>query len=296
MSTTSSLLTPDGFRLSFRSSHAGGRDKPLLVLLPGGTYASGYFDSPGHSMVEAAAAAGFQVVAFDRPNYGGSDSLPPEQTTFAENARILADGITAFLAPLPDVPGVVIVGHSIGGAIAMHIAARPGGHDWPLLGVALSGVGERSPDPVVGFIGSLPPGGSVELSSEQRRGLMYGPSDTFDSAVLERELSGESPVPVAELHEITGGWLDDFPRLLPRVPVPVHYSLAEFDQLWINDQERIDSFAGRLTASPRVEAVRVPGVGHNIDHHYDGARWQATQLDFAASLLQSVAPGAPAAP
>jgi pimeloyl-ACP methyl ester carboxylesterase len=298
MSTTSSLLTPEGSRLSLRHSLTGSPGKPLLVLVPGGTYDSGYFDSPGHSMVEAAAAAGFNVVAFDRPNYGGSGTLPAERTTFAENARILADGITQVLAGLPKGPGVVIIGHSIGGAIGMDIAAGNAGEAWPLLGIALSGVCERSPDPVVAVMQSVPAGQMVEMPAEQRRMFMYGPDGTFDPALLARPVNGEAPAPAAELLEIVSGWLDDFPRLLTQVRVPVHYTLAEFDQLWITDQSRVESFVGRLTSSPLVQAERLPGVGHNIDHHYAGATFQAGQLAFAARCADlspdPVTPGAAA--
>jgi len=281
--TTTTVKTRDGFALSYRHSHGGDADKPLIVCLPGGTYTSEYFDVPGYSLIDSAAEAGFDVVAIDRPNYGGSDLLDDEHTTFAENARILSAGIDELWSQLgAGKPGVVLIAHSIGGSIAVHIAAASAqSREWPLIGVAFSGVNEESPDHVVAAWQSVPAGVPVELGADQRRMFMYGPDGSFDPSVIDDAASAGHAAPLKELLEIVGGWMTDYPALAPRIEVPVHYTLAEFDALWIASQERVDAFVGKLTRAPFAESEFMPGVGHNIDHHHAGPSFHQTQLAFA---------------
>ena len=59
------------------------------MALPGGSYTSAYFDVPGHSLLEIGRVNGFEVIALDRPGYGGSDPLPTGEVTFARNAELL---------------------------------------------------------------------------------------------------------------------------------------------------------------------------------------------------------------
>lgn len=80
--------------------------KPVLVAIHGGTYTSQYFDVPGYSLIDRAIAAGFQIVALDRPGYGTTDALAANQpdwpllgiicTGFAQNLPMhLAEGFAA---------------------------------------------------------------------------------------------------------------------------------------------------------------------------------------------------------
>ena len=41
---------------------------------------------------------GFEVIALDRPGYGGSDALPDGEVTFARNAEVLDAAITQLWA------------------------------------------------------------------------------------------------------------------------------------------------------------------------------------------------------
>src|SRR5579859_2146229 len=73
-----------------------GRGKPLIAALHGGTYTARYYDVAGSArgtFLDVATAAGYPVVCFDRPGYGGSTALPPDQNTFGRHAALLADAI-----------------------------------------------------------------------------------------------------------------------------------------------------------------------------------------------------------
>lgn len=101
----------------------GPRDGPqaTIVLLHGAS-ANAY--DPMEGVGRRLAAAGFRVVSFDRPGYGGSDRLAgAEAATPAFQARMLADAIDRLgLGP------VILMGHSWSGALALRMALdRPEG-------------------------------------------------------------------------------------------------------------------------------------------------------------------------
>jgi pimeloyl-ACP methyl ester carboxylesterase len=269
MRTDIDVRTPAGSRITGTATGPGTPDTPLLVCLPGGSYTARYFDVPGFSLLDVAEANGFTAIALDRPGYGGSDPLPAGDAAIAALWTEYGAGH----------PGVVLISHSIGSAVAVHIAA--GQPAWPLLGIALHGVNTLSPDQVVGAWHSMPPGVPVQFSPEQRRMFMYGPDGTFaPDAVGRAEISADA-CPIEELLEIVGEWPHTAAGLAGQVRVPVHYVLAEHEALWNTGQSRVDAFAGMFTSAPRVDAAVARGVGHNIDHHYLGKALQLQQLAFA---------------
>jgi pimeloyl-ACP methyl ester carboxylesterase len=270
----------NGRRSTGISTAAGREDLPLLVCLPGGSYTSRYFDVPGFSLLDTAVANGFSTVALDRPGYGGSDPLPDGQVTFAGNAGVMDAAIAHLWAEHGGArPGVVIVSHSIGSAVAVHVAGRR--PSWPLLGVAMHGINDLSPDPVVQAWNAMPPGQPVVFTPEQRRMFMYGPDHTMSPDAVARAEVSAAPIPLEELLEVVGGWPRDAAALAGQVRVPVHYRLAEHEALWVPGQERVDAFAAHFTAAPRIDAQVFGGAGHDIDHHYLGPILHLQQLAFA---------------
>ena len=115
-------------------------DLPLIVALHGGSYTSAYFDLPGCSLLERAAALRIPIVAVDRPGYESSPALTGEDASIAGQARFLTGALAqAWEGFGGGTKGIVLIGHSIGAAIATHIAAAPG--PLPVIGLAISGVG-----------------------------------------------------------------------------------------------------------------------------------------------------------
>ncbi|MEU3617017.1 alpha/beta hydrolase family protein [Streptomyces sp. NPDC006872] len=255
---------------------------PLLVCLPGGGYNASYFDVAGYSLVDAARREGFPVVSLDRPGYGGSTALKGE-VSFRRNAEVLQEAVAELWhRNLSNAPGIVLVGHSIGGAIALHLAA--GDRTWPLLGVSVSGIhheSQRSNE----ALKSESPTSSLEFSREHLLRFMYGPEGTYDPGVLDIAKHAESAVPIAELVEVAGQWCTDFADVAARIEVPVHYGLAEHEGFWHSSDESVAAFRDSFTAAPSVTARRILGGGHNIDHHHVGATFHKEQLDFAKGLL-----------
>lgn len=253
---------------------------PLLVCLHGGSYTAAYFDIPGHSLLEFANAHGFPVLALDRPCYGNSDPIIDGRISFAANAAALDAAIQAACDQLDlGSSGIVVIGHSIGGAIALMIAARHPA--WPLLGVSATGIGDVLPEGVAEAWHAFPAGTPVTFTRDQRRHFMYGPDWTLDPAVVAKAEKSTAPIPLEELLEVVGDWIEAFPTTASRIAVPVQYVLAEYDRLWVANQQTVDQFAKHFGAARFTESTLLTGAGHNIDHHHLGRTLHLKQLAFA---------------
>lgn len=258
----------------------GGEDRPLTIAIHGGTYSSAYFDVPGYSLMARAQALGLPIIALDRPGYGDTTPLAPQDATIAKNAERL-DGIIGDLWERygNGHRGVFLIGHSIGGAIAVSIAARRPA--WPLVGIAVSGVGLVTPQESHEHWSALPDIPMIDLPAEVKDQVMFGPDWTFSSDMPARSHVADAPVPRAELIDIVSTWHASVRDLASRVQVPVHYRQGEFDRLWITDAEQVQGFGAAFTASPVVDAALYRSAGHCIDFHRLGFAFQLEQLSFA---------------
>jgi pimeloyl-ACP methyl ester carboxylesterase len=257
-------------------------DRPLIAALHGGTYTARYFDVAGSAQptfMDLAAAGGFPVASFDRPGYGASPALDPADNTFDRHARLLADAI-AQAARRVSAGSVFLVGHSIGGMIALMIAA--GELDFTLVGASVTGMGAviRPAGPAQA-LASLPEDATIDLPYDQRDQVMFGPAFTRSADGVAAAHASYAPVPVRELIQAPQ-WPDEhLPGLAPKVRVPVHNALAEFDALWDSTPANVEQFAKLLTAAPFVDASIARSTGHSIDHHTLGHALHLRQLAFA---------------
>ncbi len=256
--------------------------RPLIAALHGGTYKAQYFDVAGSdhgSFLDLASGLGYSVMSFDRPGYGASSVLEPDDNTFARHTQLLA-GAIAQAAAGSGADGVVLVGHSIGGMIAAMIAAAD--TDFRLLGLSVTGMGAViRGGGAAQALASLPPDATVDLPYDQRDQVMFGPEFTRTAQGIERAHASYSPVPVRELIQAPR-WPDEhLPDVAPRIRVPVHNELAEFDALWDSAPANVEQFAKLLTAAPFVDASIARSTGHSIDHHILGHALHLRQLAFA---------------
>ncbi|MFZ0165714.1 MAG: alpha/beta hydrolase family protein [Trebonia sp.] len=292
----SRLIAADSGRVAV-SYHAPAADipgLPLLVALHGGTYTSEYFSvagGPSGSFLDIAGRNGFAVLTVDRPGYGESTLLAEEENTFARQAEIL-DGVIAEALDVWPAPGVVLVGHSIGGMISLEIAARH--PHWPLLGVATSGNGARIPaGGAAEALGSLPLSGVVDLPVAERDGVMFGPAGSFTEAARSAAHGSYAPTPFVELVRAPVWVADRLSAVAAAVEVPVLTVLAAHDALWDSSAEARADYESRFTAPASAPVLR--GTGHSIDHHLMGAALDLMQLGFAQECMALRGQAAPVA-
>lgn len=266
-----------------RRASSGGSARPVIVAIHGGTYTSAYFDVPGHSLLGRAAEAGFDIVAPDRPGYGASTALEDAPDLIQKNAERLDRLMPAILQAIgrPGSP-VVLVGHSIGGAIVVSLAAL--GPAWDLAGIAVSGVGVVTPPESAKAYATLPREYFVELPGPMKDRLMFRPAGTHPPTMPAASHVANANVPRSELLDITGGWPGRLRQQAGRVGVPVHYRQGGHEKLWIVGEEMVRAFAGMFAAAPSVDAALIPDAGHCIDFHHAGAAFQDAQLAFAAAI------------
>ena len=253
---------------------------PLVIALPGGTYSSIYFDVPGQSLLDTAETVGIPVLAVDRPGYRGSTAVDPGESIILRNAEVLDHLIGELWSTFgTGLAGVVVIGHSIGGAITTALAARQ--PSWPLLGIAVSGCLVRVPTESGDAWAALPDIEFVELPGPVKDFVMYGPEWTHTAAMPEGGHVADAPVPKAELLDITGGWIERMKAEAAEVRVPVHIRQGEFDHLWVTDDGEVADFKSAFTGAPWVDTRLVPNAGHCIDFHLPARAFQLEQLAFA---------------
>ena len=274
-----------------RPGAAAGDSAPLVIALPGGTYSSRYFDVPGQSLLDTAESVGVPVIAVDRPGYRGSDAVEPGESIILRNAEVLEHLIGELWSEFGHgAPGVVVVGHSIGGAITAAIAARH--PSWPLLGITTSGwLVEPAPGSSDAWA-ALPDTEFVEMPVEVKDFVMYGPEWTRSASMPGAGHVADAPVPKAELVDITGGWVDRARGVAAAVRVPVQHRQGEFDHLWVTDDSEVAEFRSLFTSAPWVDVRLVPSTGHCIDFHLAARAFQLEQLAFCLeAVLHARRPG-----
>ena len=275
------LLSTSAFTLSGRRARPESilPSAPLVIAIPGGGYGWRYFDLEGCSLLRRASALGIPVLALDRPGYGGSTPLGPAPTLMG-NAERLNETIGAlWTREGGEAAGVVLIGHSIGAAIAVVMAAlQP---RWPLLGLCISGIGLRSPPEVAGAWAALPDVPMIELPAAVKQAAMFGPAWTYSADAAARSMSADAPAPRSELIDIVGWWPEHVLDLAGRVTVPVHYRQGEYDSLWLVNGAEVRRFGEAFATAPEVDAQPYRAGGHCIDFHRLGAAFQLEQLAFA---------------
>ncbi|WP_214402994.1 alpha/beta fold hydrolase [Pseudonocardia lacus] len=217
----------------------GGRGGPTVLLLHG-------LGATGDVWNGLTALLPGAWVAPDLPGHGGS--APLDKYSFADVAAVLAD--------LVDPDGTVVLGHSFGGVVGLHLATRPGV-------LAVVGLGIKvvwTPDELAraaALAAREPARFDTRAAAVARHlrqagldGLVHPDSPEAGSGVLE-ELDGRwRPV----LDQRAFGVGDpQVAALVDASPVPVLLARGERDQMVTTEQ----------LAELVPEPVDLPGLGHN---------------------------------
>jgi pimeloyl-ACP methyl ester carboxylesterase len=223
---------------------AGGSEPPTLLLLHGlGATADVWAGL-------AARVGGSAWVAPDLPGHGGSPPLPAY--SFAAVADAVAD--------LVDPRGTVVVGHSFGGVVALHLAARPGVRAVVGLGIKVHWTGDELARAAA--LAGRPAQTFASRADAVRRHLRVAGLDGLvdpDDLALAAAVTGTDD-----------GWRPTFDpaafgvgepgvaALLAAAPVPVTLARGELDPMVTDEQ----------LAALVPEPVTLPGLGHNA--HVEG--------------------------
>lgn len=258
--------------------------KAVIVAIHGGGTTAVYFDCPGHpssSLLRAGAAAGFTVIALDRPGYGSSAPYPEAMAEPAQRVALAYTAVDRILGQKPRGAGLFLMGHSGGCELVLRMASESGaerGAD--LLGVELAGTG-RHYHPAARDI--------LKTATRERRPaglreLLWQPESLYPPEVL----NGATVSPTAPSYEdqMVSNWArQDFPALAPAVRVPVQFSIAEHEKVWQNDTSAMEEIAALFSGTPRFTVHRQPDAGHNISLGHTAPAYHAKVLSFAEECV-----------
>ncbi|MDF8335757.1 alpha/beta hydrolase [Novosphingobium cyanobacteriorum] len=253
----------------------------LVIALHGGGYDANYWhvgDQYDGSLLRLGAGLGFDVLALDRPGYGASSGVSPGGFTLEQQADILF----ALLDSINDDRPVYLVGHSMGGILAVMMAADDRGAR--LSGIDVSGVPLHYPPDMrkqlalslEGDAGSI--GTSAPPSPERLREMFYGPDDSFDPA-LAALVDGKNVAPLAEVRNAANA-PDVLPPLMRDVRVPVQWTIAEHERSSTGGKDMLNFVASNLPECPHLATFWQKQSGHNISIHHVGLAYHLRALAF----------------
>jgi pimeloyl-ACP methyl ester carboxylesterase len=262
--------------------------KAVIMAIHGGGTTAVYFDCPGHpsfSLLRAGAAAGFTVVALDRPGYGSSAPYP-EAMARPEQRVDLAYGAVDRILGQPRGAGLFVIGHSGGCELTMRMAADERGAE--LLGIELAGTGRHYHPAAREMLKNA----TRERRPSGLRELLWQPERLYPPEIL----TGVTVSPTAPAYEdqMVSDWArQTFPALAPAVRVPVHFSIAEYEKVWQTDASALTEITALFSATPRFTVHRQPEAGHNISLGHTAADYHAEVLAFVDECV--AAAGSPSA-
>jgi pimeloyl-ACP methyl ester carboxylesterase len=270
------LVIVDGVPMSALIAEAPDPRAVIVAIHGGGTTAL-YFDCPGHpesSMLRAGAAHGYTVIALDRPGYGSSAPYPDAVARPEQRVALAYGAVDRILGEKPRGAGLFLMAHSGGCELAMRMAADEQRTD--LLGMELAGTGRR-----------YHPAAREILKAATRdhrpagmRELLWHPTELYPPEVL----GGATVYPGAPPYEdqMVSNWArQDFPALAPAVRVPVQFSVADHEKVWLSDPPAQAEIASLFSGAARFQINEHSDAGHNISLGHTAAAYHSTVLAFA---------------
>jgi pimeloyl-ACP methyl ester carboxylesterase len=256
-------------------------DTPLLVCVHGGGCNGAYFEVGPHAVARSAADQGWPVLLVDRPGFGRS--APPEtEEPIREAAALLPDLIYTALERV-GARAVVVIGHSIGGAVALSAVA----HQPDLAAaVAVSGIGDA---PTAEAAAWFEPVLADDAPAEPAAFFFFGPDGTYGWQGPAALRKAAAPWRRDEVVEVMRDWPDRFGATAAAVRVPVHFRLAEHERLWQAEATALERVRRSFSAA-HCDLKILPAGGHLYEFHKRGGELVAAQLSFLA--LHAGAPAA----
>ncbi|WP_420078026.1 alpha/beta hydrolase [Streptomyces sp. JL4002] len=226
-----------------------------------------------NAFIPLATAAGHAVLAVDRPGYGHSAHQLPDGQSLPDQAETLHAALKEHAAQHDIGAGVLLLGHSDGGKVALHTAATDGAT--PLLGLDASGVGHTYDPEALHFPSTLGAGATR---------LNWGPLHLYPPGTFRASRTLLAPTPPRESAE-TLRWPAQYEELAPRVRIPVRLTFAEHEAWWHLAPATLDAMTARLTAAPRVSVDHLPASGHNISLGHTAPTYHHRVLAFLEDCL-----------
>lgn len=295
------LTLPDGNVISGITSlpDQSSTPTPLLICLHGGSYAADYYDAdPQKSIEPLSKFLKVPVISLNRQGYKTTSPLPPlseGQTSMQEQAKSLDEVIIPAIwekyGKDSGASSVVVAGNSVGGNIALLVAAlhsTTSASQYPLSGLCVSGIGDAW-NPYFAKHGAPPlitdeTGQFALWPNEAKDAMMLMiPDGRADPAFSPRHALLNNPAPIMEVKDATGkdeGWGSYWKSYAKEIIVPVLSIIGEYDGLWDTSKEAMDKFATFFEKTVVERSIVAEGP-HCIELSYQGNAVLAKMMGFA---------------
>ncbi|MFG3053377.1 alpha/beta hydrolase [Kitasatospora sp. NPDC048239] len=279
MSARPLTLDAGGLPLSALVAEPAAQPRALVLAVHGRGMRAAYFDGPADpatSLLAHGARHGLTVLAVDRPGHGASAPHLPAGALIADQGTAIAAALADYARTRPVGAGVLLLAHSFGGKIALHLAAHWPEHLPPLLGVDVSGLAQH-----------YAPGAwdRAETLAAGATRLNWGPLNLYPPGTFHAARRLLTPVPALENRELAT-WPARFARLAARIHVPVRLTFADHEAWWHLDGQD-------LTAAFPPGAATVhhhQGAGHNLSLARTAPAYHRRALTFADRRLTARQP------
>ncbi|MGH9041185.1 MAG: alpha/beta hydrolase [Acidimicrobiia bacterium] len=258
------------------------RASTVVLLQHGLSYHKEAWDTPGYSVAQPLARAGYAVVAIDRLGYGES-RLENGNNVSVEAYGHMTDQIVTQLRSEFD--RVILGGHSAGAGTSEFAQGVFGSGD------AVMALGwHHRPSDQIGkdFFGSDTPRSLQDdytyfLETPEHRAWMFYEPDA-DPAIVEADTRAANLTPSGEIQTI-GKQPSRY--VVGNVKVPVFIQLSEKDRLF--EPQYGDLHAAEFASSPSVTVDIVPTAGHTFMLAPQGPAGTTRMVDWLRSRPEAPA-------
>lgn len=250
---------------------------PLLLCLHGGGCNSQYFHLPGFSVAERAVRQRFDVLLLDRPGHGLS--LPGGSACPIVEAADLLTRLLEAMMPRRSSPEVVLLGHSIGGAVALTFAAESRVR---ISAVAVSGIGRSPSEAALSWLADF----EVDRDRLPSTDFFFGPKGTYDWRAPIALRSAAETWHLNEVREVLLAWPRRFDAIAAHLTMPVSIYLSENEKIWNSAELACGKLAERFGNVPHIMSDVLPAGGHLYELHSKGPQMVQAQLAFLAAACR----------
>lgn len=279
------VVIVDGVPMSSLVAEAP-RPRAVVLALHGGGTTAAYFDCPGHpslSLLRLGAALGFTVIALDRPGYGSSAPYREALAEPEQRVQLAYGAVDDILGEHSRGSGLFLMAHSNGCELALRMAADNG----ELLGIEMAGTGRRYHPAAREVLKTA----SATHRPPGLRELLWHPTQLYPGEVLGGVINCATGAPY-EAAMVTDWPRHDFPALAAKVRVPVQFSVAEYEKVWLSDPSALAEITALFSAAPRFCINQQRRAGHNLSLGHTAAAYHLKVLSFAEECVVAREQGA----